>query len=84
MARSPRGAGPQSRGAQCSRIGCIGLRPALRLILVFAGAHFLCQRGPTTFKLRDFFQKHDSSPATSNQIIYTTTDLLHLKLKKGR
>ena len=29
MARGPRGAGPQRRGAQCSRIGCIGLRPAL-------------------------------------------------------
>jgi len=28
------GAGPQCRGAQCSCIGCIGLRPALRILQV--------------------------------------------------
>ena len=28
-AGSPEARGPQRRGAQCNRIGCIGLRPAL-------------------------------------------------------
>jgi len=37
---------PQRRGAQCSRIGCIGLRPALTDVLKFhllqcIAAHFL-------------------------------------------
>jgi len=42
------------------------------------------QRGPTTFHLRAILQKRDNSWATTKKMMYETTDLQHLKLKKGR
>jgi len=42
------------------------------------------QRGPATFYLRAILRKRDNSRATSNKIMYKTTDSQHLKLKNGR
>jgi len=42
------------------------------------------QCGQTTFDLRDILQKRDNLWATSKKMMYETTDLQHLKLKKGR
>jgi len=39
----PHGGGPLRRGAQCSRIGCIGLRPALFLLLLQCHVYFFHQ-----------------------------------------
>jgi len=42
------------------------------------------QRGPTSFNLQAILQKCNNSWATSKRMMYETTDLQHLKLKKGR
>jgi len=42
----------------------------------------LSQRGPTTFVLWAILQKRDNSRATSNKIMYKTTNSQQLKLKR--
>jgi len=41
----------------------------------------LIQRGPTTFDLQAISQKRDNSRATSNKMMYKTTDSKYLNLK---
>jgi len=45
--------------------------------------HVLPQRSPTTCGLRAILQKPDNSRATSNKMMYETTDSQDLKLKTG-
>jgi len=42
----------------------------------------LVQRGPTTFDLQAILQNRDNPRATSNKMMYKTTDSQHLKLKR--
>jgi len=42
------------------------------------------KRGSTTLYIRAILQKRDKSRATSNKMMYKTTDSQHLKLKQGR
>jgi len=49
-----------------------------------AGVNNLIQRVSTTFYLRTILQKRDTSRATSNKMMYETTDAQHLRLKDGR
>jgi len=49
------GAGPQRRGAQCSCIGCIGLRPALIVVL---------QQIKQIKRMQTLFQQHVLMPET--------------------
>ena len=42
----------------------------------------MVQRGPTTFYLRAILQRRDNSRATSNKMMYETTDSQDLKLKR--
>jgi len=42
----------------------------------------LHQRGPTTLGLRIILRKRENSRATSNKMMYKTTDSQNLKLKK--
>jgi len=49
--------------------------------MVFIEDNNLIQRGPTTFGLQAISQKRDDSRATSNKIMYKTTDSKYLKLK---
>jgi len=43
----------------------------------------VCQHGPTTIDLRAILQKCDNSQATSNKMMYKTTDSQDLKLKRN-
>jgi len=50
--------------------------------MVFIEDNDLIQRGPTTFDLQAISQKPDNSQATSNKMMYKTTDSKYLKLKR--
>jgi len=54
------------------------------MVLACVVVRVLEQRGPTTFYLQAILQRCDNSRATSNKMLYKTTDPQQLKLKKGR
>ena len=43
----------------------------------------LRQRGPTTFDLRTILQRRQNLWATSNKMMYKTTDSQYIKTEKG-
>jgi len=49
--------------------------------MVFIEDNILIQRGPTTFDFQAISQKRENSRATSNKMMYKTTDSKYSKLK---
>jgi len=54
------------------------------MVVLLVKTYCLVQRGPTIFDMQAILPKRDGMRATSNKMMYKTTDSQHLKLKKGR
>ena len=50
--------------------------------MIFPKLWCAIRRGPTTFSLRGILQKHDNSRATSNKMMYKTTDSQDIKFQR--
>jgi len=59
------------------------LRPKKCANAIPKRSHPIGQPGPTTLHLRANLQNCDNSRATSNKMMYKTTDSRHSKLKNG-